>query len=77
MANPIGRFARRMRETRGQRPEGLVCLACSRPPKYQRVRRCRILQGGELLPGVQCPRCLKAWVEQEEKAAPMEAVSGE
>lgn len=76
VATPIGRWARRERARRKQVVAGLVCLGCTglagRPVA---VRRVRILRLGEVLPGVQCPRCLGAWVEQEEAEAPMEKVS--
>lgn len=70
--NVIGRFRRRMLETRGQRVDGVVCSACTKATgKLAELRRTRVLHNGLMIPGVQCPRCLQSWVEQEEKDQPM------
>lgn len=70
----MGRWTRRHLETRVQRTEWLICLGCSRPGKPVHVRRCRVFQDGVMQPGVQCPKCFRAWLEREDKGAPMARV---
>lgn len=80
MATVIGPARRRRLETR-QRPqmvEGFICRACSRGFDVVYVRPCRIWDQGLERPGVQCPRCLKAWVEtlEDETGTIMEPAAG-
>lgn len=70
MANVVGPARRKALETRRSpyRPEGFVCLKCSKPPKHWvRVVKVRVFQDGLMRPGVQCPWCLTAWIEAEEQ----------
>lgn len=77
VANPIGRWRRKALETRRSPytvgEGGLFCQACTKqavgvfPANAVWCRPCRVYQDGLLRPGVRCPRCGAAWVEQEEQ----------
>ena len=70
MANIIGPARLKALETRRSPyiPRHLMCLKCSDVSKKRliRVQPCRVYQDGLLRPGVQCPKCLTAWMEAED-----------
>lgn len=71
VASVLGPGRRKALETRRSpyRPEGFFCKRCSdvAAAKFVFVRKCRLFQEGLMRPGVQCPKCLTAWVEAEEQ----------
>lgn len=75
MATPIGKWRRRALETRRSpyQPGQFICLACTAKRKASGlagvvpVRKVRVLQDGLVRPGVVCPRCGTAWIEQEDQ----------
>ena len=79
MANVIGRGRRKALETRRSpyKMGQLVCTACTAKRKAAGktglvpVKKCRILQDGLNRPGVTCPLCHLAWIEQEDQPEPV------
>lgn len=75
MATFIGPARDRLLETRRSpyKPGYFICQACSRARAarglkgLQPVRACRLWINGLNRPGVVCPTCGLAWVEQEEQ----------
>lgn len=73
--NPIGKWRRKAMETRRSpyQPGQMVCTACTAKRKAAGlagvvpVRKCRVFQDGLMRPGVQCPQCFTAWIEQEDQ----------
>ena len=49
----------------------MVCTKCTVGARFVRVRTCRVLQDGLNRPGVMCPQCGTAWIEQEEQPLPV------
>lgn len=47
----------------------MICTTCTRQlrGRFQPVVKCRVLTDGVERPGVMCPRCGLAWIEQEEQ----------
>ena len=69
MATFIGPGRQKALETRRSpyRPEGFICRTCSQGAEFVYTRKCRVYQDGLMRPGVQCPKCLTAWMEAEDQ----------
>ena len=69
MAHILGPGRRKALETRRSPLDvgRMFCTACSTPPQFVYVRTCRVVEDGLMRPGVRCPQCRTAWIEQDDQ----------